>query len=811
LIVQSREAGNEPEGLSEIIAGVEMLDVSQAQENKLRTLVQTEILKSLGYVGMTYRYEAVVDAHPNTFDWAFQDSTAEQLPWSNFATWLKSGKGVYWIHGKPGSGKSTLMKHIFDDHRTRRYLEEWALTFGSRNTPLCLATFFFWNSGTHEQKSLAGMLRALLLQVLEKYPQLIPIVLPITWAKQYSRLLEESPSAWSELWSLRELVAGFKSMLNQRELSTNLCLLIDGLDEFDGDHEVLAEMLSDITHNGPSNVKVCLSSRPLLVFKDTFCDCPKLQLQNLTFNDIKRYVHDAFNKNSAFTRLAARDAKPAAALIQEVVEKADGVFLWVWLVVKDVLRGIRNRDSIPDLWDRVRALPKDLEPLYLHLMGGIEPSYRRWASKVFQVERAVRELGRHPVPKCLRMPPSPKEELHQENYGTGVPLFTLSLAVNEGLTCEEVCSMSPETVIAQCQEIETHITARCGCFLEVLITKRESSIGPESSVKYLHRTARDFIEEPARWGDLVKYTRNTTFEPYLCLMRSHALVMQRISARITDKRTLQLHSRGGISWDDAIVETDRAQIKDLNESGLQLHARRVVEYASYADACTRSREAQTGILDEIDQIMTNNSREGCAWYNTIHNPASATGLISSFVDYALFLNLSGYVRIKTELCYPSTGERATFLLHRRLKEQCRDWFQVKSKLNTDMALTLLRLGADVNWKDAESVSIWEMALSIASKELSEKGQPETLSILSLLSAKADPRAFVTHKGRTMSSGDFINRYLSPVFPAGAARILSKLSRKGSITKQKRPYDFKAGRSNQPKRHRSNLGSTILIE
>lgn len=33
----------------------------------------------------------------------------------SIAEWLESGSGVYWISGKAGSGKSTLMKHLFWD------------------------------------------------------------------------------------------------------------------------------------------------------------------------------------------------------------------------------------------------------------------------------------------------------------------------------------------------------------------------------------------------------------------------------------------------------------------------------------------------------------------------------------------------------------------------------------------------------------------------------------------------------------------------------------------------------------------------
>lgn len=122
----------------QIIAGIEMLDVSDTLEQQLRAALHDSITKSLVYTSMNHRYEDVIEAHPNTFEWAFKNPTATQLPWSNLADWLKTGDGVYWVCGKAGSGKSTFMKHLYDDCRTRTFLKRWAGDY-----PLCVATFYF--------------------------------------------------------------------------------------------------------------------------------------------------------------------------------------------------------------------------------------------------------------------------------------------------------------------------------------------------------------------------------------------------------------------------------------------------------------------------------------------------------------------------------------------------------------------------------------------------------------------------------------------------------------------------------------------
>jgi Cdc6-like AAA superfamily ATPase len=44
----------------------------------------------------------------------------------SFLNWLSSGTGIYHVSGKPGSGKSTLMKFLCDHPHTKAELEKWA-------------------------------------------------------------------------------------------------------------------------------------------------------------------------------------------------------------------------------------------------------------------------------------------------------------------------------------------------------------------------------------------------------------------------------------------------------------------------------------------------------------------------------------------------------------------------------------------------------------------------------------------------------------------------------------------------------------
>ena len=189
------------------------------------------------------------------------------------------------------------MKHIVDDPRTRSYLDSWAKISVEQNTkpkPLFVATYFFWNSGSPEQKSQLGLIRSLMWQVLNHYPDLVSIVLPDIWAKKYSNFVNNTLSEHSQQeLTLRLLMPGFRTLIRQNRLPLKLCFLVDGLDEFDGNQEEIANLFKEITET--CDAKVCLSSRPWVVFAESFKDCPFLRLQDLIRPDIAKYVYGKFS------------------------------------------------------------------------------------------------------------------------------------------------------------------------------------------------------------------------------------------------------------------------------------------------------------------------------------------------------------------------------------------------------------------------------------------------------------------------------------------------------------------------------------
>lgn len=168
-------------------------DPTQAQEAAVRREVTKEVLSSLLFPSITERREQVSEAHRETFRWIFRRpyeiKNDDMGRWSDFVAWLEEGDGLYWIAGKAGSGKSTLMKYIASHPSTDTYLKQWG-----GHCRILKAAFFFWSSGTKEQKSQVGLLKSLLYEILTKIPDLVPVVFPLEWSKRYTMKLQ---SSWS--------------------------------------------------------------------------------------------------------------------------------------------------------------------------------------------------------------------------------------------------------------------------------------------------------------------------------------------------------------------------------------------------------------------------------------------------------------------------------------------------------------------------------------------------------------------------------------------------------------------------------------
>ena len=104
-------------------------------ETALLASTRRRVLEALSFPEMHRRYEAVEQAHASTFRWIYSggvghtgssDHATRASATGRFKHWLLSPRGILHVSGKLGSGKSTLMKLLFESPEVGLGLKEWA-------------------------------------------------------------------------------------------------------------------------------------------------------------------------------------------------------------------------------------------------------------------------------------------------------------------------------------------------------------------------------------------------------------------------------------------------------------------------------------------------------------------------------------------------------------------------------------------------------------------------------------------------------------------------------------------------------------
>ncbi|KAK2001898.1 hypothetical protein LX36DRAFT_310142 [Colletotrichum falcatum] len=491
--------------------------ISEEAQNQA-TLVA--ILKSLQFAQIKERQSEIPEAHRRTFEWVFGDDSPVYL-----SAWLRESAGLFWITGKPGSGKSTLMKFILRHEQTMLLAGHWASP-----QPLIVASHFFWSAGTAIQKSQEGLLRTLLFQVLVNCPGIISLVCPTRYSNSFKRL---------ESWSIEELSEAFGRLKDIQPLPSRILMLIDGLDEYNGNLGNLVQFIRS-TSESP-HIKICCASRPWPVFSNGFDDVSgRMHMHELTANDMMRYIRDTLGQHSHFSMLKQSREAEAAKLAREIADKSEGVFFWVSLVVKSLLRGLDSGDDLAILQQRLSEFPSDLDKFFQRMLDSIDGVYKSNAAMVFSmlllansslpliVFIALESFGHMGISMILqkghetRPRVSGMSFLRSFNAGREPPgAVFLKLLLQDARSFSErlINSRLPERVfsVTQVNEKKHQILSQCRDLVQAWEVAGPSEHQYDFRLGFLHRTVVGFLERDAetRWQSTLPFKRYLLARSYL--------------------------------------------------------------------------------------------------------------------------------------------------------------------------------------------------------------------------------------------------------------------------------------------------------
>ncbi|KAK5122892.1 hypothetical protein LTR85_003457 [Meristemomyces frigidus] len=354
-----------------------LLDAKQEILHDIRlaeSKTTSSVVNSLRFAEMRLRRDAIDHAHRSTYEWIFTHGS------SPFREWLESGQGLFWVCGKAGSGKSTLMKFLSKHAETKRILKTWA-----GNAKLLVADYYFWYLGNAKQKSVGGLLQSMLYQILSVCQELAKIAVPRRCDADST--FQDQPDPWST----EELEEALARLAEADSISHRFCFLIDGLDEYQGDQAKLVRLVKKLSLH--RSIKICVSSRPWNIFNWAFEESTqKLRLDTLTKGDIHGYVSDELSDLG--------QGSEAEALVAAIVEKAQGVFLWVYLVVSSLRSGLIEGDDVATMSERLQGFPSDLEEFFRIMVSRIDPIYKKKTGELLTLAMLLQESRDLPdIPK----------------------------------------------------------------------------------------------------------------------------------------------------------------------------------------------------------------------------------------------------------------------------------------------------------------------------------------------------------------------------------------------------------------------------
>ena len=343
-------------------------------------------------------------------------------------------------------------------------------------------------------------MQEILCQLLKNYPKLVPLVFHIylnlllkwllglenpqaldigggdfcpqwnnTETKRVRQLLKAAQKGKTGqiksqlLWQPGDVEDALRIILHQSEVSFSCLLFIDALDEHSGDHSKLLEALMRFTEKdrkGVGRIKLCLASRLEQLFLINLGKFPGFAIHDHTKSDIETYT---FGRLETVFTLEGQlyDSSMLKQLAEKVTEKANGVFIWVRLVVEDLIEAVIDGNTVAQLELVLSSLPDDLADLYRRIIQRRKPAYLKEAYVMFRI---VLQSGVQ-------------------------PLYLVDLMAATDVALTGYWAGASE------ESMRRRLLSRCGGLLEVVRSAPSSGDG-RVYVQLVHQTLKEYLHVP---------------------------------------------------------------------------------------------------------------------------------------------------------------------------------------------------------------------------------------------------------------------------------------------------------------------------
>jgi hypothetical protein len=381
----------------------------------------------------------------NKRDHVMEHSASWILRDDSFKTWLNAdNSSLLWLHGDPGKGKTMLAISLVQELDKKIRLED--------SDGQALLTYFFCDNKDDRRKDAISILRGIIYHILIQRPELC-FYFRTEYEKQKEHLLN-SPNTIQTLWRILQNIV-LHSTIDQ------VYIIVDALDECDpqsaDDLLALLEPYAKPVESSdariglppkyPScNVKILLTSRNEVAIRQRLFESPEISLEQNSVN-VDNAVHAYVDmKVQHLQRQKRYDEKLSAFVKEQLLEKAEGTFLWAALACRELAKPAVR------LLQTKRALQK--------LPSGLMPLYDRIMDQILSSE-------------------------DEESRDHAKTILRAMVVAQRPYTLEELAVVTdlPEEYHHETPVLEDHVETLCGSMVDIR----------QGIVYFVHISARDYI------------------------------------------------------------------------------------------------------------------------------------------------------------------------------------------------------------------------------------------------------------------------------------------------------------------------------
>lgn len=283
---------------------------------------------------------------------------------------------MLWLRGYAGVGKSVITKYLITDVLKAHYIEskkQLSIEMEQSSGHTLFLAYFFCSERNRHLQSESNILMSILHQLLSAAP------LEVTKALQVFR---RSSLNYSFLVKPEILWEAVRSALIATNWTTTY-LVFDGLDEMLSEHlgtfsaglKTLVE--SVVPQIEPRSLKILVTSRPLPSL-EVDLSCPSISVRSE--RDVRHFVQGS---TSELAGRYALSLQLQLDIVEQISEKAKGMFLWAVLAWYELCRNARRAEDFATNLLKLQKLPTTLEMLYEDILNRLPPSSRQLALKAF--------------------------------------------------------------------------------------------------------------------------------------------------------------------------------------------------------------------------------------------------------------------------------------------------------------------------------------------------------------------------------------------------------------------------------------------